>query len=103
MSPNKFRPQNLGKAYVMKERLAYGRTDPYNWQTRIEWYPVGYKLNKKTIAKQFQKLHYLACHAPEPVAKKWHSAYNQFSNKHFANRGKASIRFLNTWTAHSWL
>jgi hypothetical protein len=100
---NRFRPQDLSKTFVMKERLKYGRSDSYNWQTRIEWYPAGYKLNKKTITKQFQKLHYLACHAPEPVAKKWKSAYNQFEKKHFAHGGKASMRFLNTWTAHSWL
>ena len=100
---NKFRPQDIGKSYVMKERLKYGRTDNYNWQTRIEWYPAGYKLNKRTIVKQFQRLHYLACHAPEPIAKKWKSAYNQFDKKYFASGGKASMRFLNKWTAHSWL
>jgi len=87
----------------MKERLKYSHNDNYNFQTRIEWYPVGYKLNKKTITKQFQKLHYLACHAPKPVAKKWKSAYNLFHSKHFASKGKASMRFLNKWTAHSWL
>lgn len=100
---NKFRPQSIGKSYIMKQRLHYGRTDSYNYQTRIEWFPVGYTYNKKVIAKQFQKLHYLACHSPEPVAKKWQSAYNQFYKKHFASGGKASIRFLNTYTAHSWL
>jgi hypothetical protein len=100
---NRFRPQDLGKTYVMKQRLKYGQSDTYNWQTRNEWYPAGYKLNQKTIVKQFQKLHYLACHAPEPVAKKWKAAYNQFEKKHFANSGNASMRFLNTWTAHSWL
>jgi hypothetical protein len=87
----------------MKQRLKYGRTDVYNWQTRIEWYPAGWGFNKRTIFKQFNKLHYLACHAPEPIAKKWNSAYNQFENKHFASRGNASMRFLNTWTAHSWM
>lgn len=100
---NKFRPQDIGKSYVMKQRLKYGRTDNYNWQTRIEWYPVGYSINKRTIAKQFQKLHYLACHAPKPVTMKYKLAYNQFENKYLASKGNASMRFLNTWTAHSWL
>ena len=100
---NKFRPQDIGKSYVMKQRLKYGCTDNYNWQTRVGWYPAGYGINKRTISKQFQKLHYLACHAPEPIAKKWKSAYNQFENKHFASKGKASMRFLNKWTAHSWM
>ena len=103
MLPNKFRPQDFSKAFIMKERLRYGHNDNYNFQTRIEWFPAGYKLNKKTIVKQFQKLHYLACHSPEPVAKKWKSVYNLFEKKHFASGGKASMRFLNTWTAHSWL
>lgn len=101
---NKFRPSSSGTTlYIMKQRRIYGRTDNYNWQTRTEWYPVGYGLNKRTIMKQFIKLHYLACHAPESVTKKWQSAYNQFQNKHFASKGKASMRFLNTYTAHSWL
>jgi len=100
---NKFRPQAINPRWKLVENRKYRGTFSNNWQTRIEWFPAGYGINKRTIAKQFRKLHYLACHSPKPVALKWHSAYNQFSNKHFANRGKASIRFLNTWTAHSWL
>jgi len=100
----KFRPQNNMRVFIMKARLRTGRNDHYQpWQTRIEWFPVGYKLNKKTISRQFSKLHYLACHSPKPIAKKWQSVYNVFMNKHFANSGKASMRFLNNWTAHSWL
>jgi len=102
MSQNKFRPQEMHKPAIMRENRL-GMRESYNWQTRIEWYPAGYRLNKKTISKQFRKLHYLACHAPEPVAKKWKSAYNLFDRKHFASGGKASMRFLNKWTAHSWL
>jgi len=103
---NKFRPQNLGNGYLLRQRYKYGYGNSqhtYNWQTRIEWFPVGYSLNKKTIAKQFNRLHYLACHSPEPVAKKWQAVYNQFQKKHFGAYGTASMRFLNTWTAHSWL
>lgn len=100
---NKFRPQDLPKSYIMKQRLKYGQNDNYNWQTRIEWFPAGYGLNKRTIAKQFQKLHYLACHAPKLVAKRYKSAYTLFENKHFARKGKASMRFLNRYTCHSWL
>jgi len=101
---NKFRPQNNMRVFIMKARLRTGRNDHYQpWQTRAEWFPVGYKLNKKTISKQFGKLHYLACHSPKPIALKWQSAYNTFMNTHFADKGKASMRFLNNWTAHSWL
>lgn len=100
---NKFRPQDIGKTYIMKERLKCGRTDNYNWQTRIEWFPVGYKLNKKTISKQFGKLHYLACHAPEPIQKRWSNAYKVFYKKHFGAVKGVSMRYLNKWSAHSWM
>ena len=48
---NKFRPQEISKTYVMKQRLKDGRTDNYN----------------------------------------------------FGSSGKASMRYLNKWSAHSWL
>ena len=98
---NKFRPQNISKLFIMRERRVYGGRDSYNWQTRIEWYPVGYNVNKKTIARQFRKLHYLACHAPKPVAVKWRSAYNQFERKHFTKT--ASMRYANTYSCDAWL
>lgn len=100
---NRFRPQDLPKFYVMKQRLKEGRSDNYNWQSRIEWYPVGWGFNKRKISKQFQRLHYLACHAPEPIQKQWKKAYNLFMKKHFAIVGKTSMRFLNNHTCHSWL
>lgn len=102
--PNKFRPSStMDKKNVMRMRLKCGRTDNYNWQSRVEWHPVGYKLNKKTIARQFCRLHYLACHAPGAITKGWQRAYNNFHTKHFgANKG-ASVRYLNTWSCHSWL
>ena len=54
--PNKFRPSSsMDKKNIMKMRRIYGRTDNYNWQSRIEWYPVGFKLNHKTIFKQMGK------------------------------------------------
>lgn len=100
---NRFRPQDLLKSYVMKQRLKHGRTDNFNWRIHAEWYPVGWGINKRRLAKQFQKLHYLACHAPKPIQKQWKKAYTLFMNKHFANNGKASIRYINTRTCHSWL
>jgi hypothetical protein len=100
---NRFRPQDFSKSYIMKQRLTYGRTDNFNWQTRINWNPAGWKINQISIGRRFSQLHYLACHSPKPIAKKWQPAYTRFCNTHFADRGNASIRFLNTWTAHSWL
>lgn len=100
---NKFRPQDIGKRYIIKERLLTGRSQNYNWQTRAEWYPAGYGFNKKTIFRQFGRLHYLACHAPGPVAKSWQKAYNNFYQRHFGAYKGASMRYLNTWSCHAWM
>lgn len=103
-TPNKFRPtSSMDTKSIMKMRRVYGRTDNYNWQSRIEWYPVGYKLNHKTISKQFGKLHYLACHAPDRVTKRWQKAYNLYYKKHFGVHNGASVRYLNNWSCHSWM
>jgi hypothetical protein len=102
--PNKFRPSSsMDTKNIMKMRRIYGRTDNYNWQSRVEWYPVGFKLNHKTISNQMIRLHYLACHAPEPVTKRWTKANKNFMNKHFGDAGKATMRYLNKWSCHSWL
>lgn len=100
--PNKFRPSSsMDNKTIMKMRRLYGRTDNYNWQSRVEWKPAGYRINKKTISKQFSKLHYLACHAPDPITKRWQKIYNAFYKKHFGVTG--SMRYLNEYSCHSWL
>lgn len=89
---------------IMRERRKYGAClGNYNWQSRVEWYPVGYKLNHKTIVKQFGKLHYLACHSPEKITKKWQKVYDNFHAKHFGSFKGASMRYLNNYSCHSWL
>ena len=101
--PNRFRPSSAMNAKgVMRQRRKYGRTDNYNWQSRVEWYPVGFKLNHKTIFRQFGRLHYLACHSPAPISKKWQQAYNNFHTRHFGTF-KGTMRYLNKWSCHSWL
>lgn len=101
---NKFRPSSsMDTRRIMRERRRYGHTDNYNWQGRVEWYPVGYRLNKKTISRQFSRLHYLACHAPDKTTKKWQKAYNNFYIKHFGAVRAGSMRYLNNWSCHSWL
>jgi hypothetical protein len=101
----RFRPQQLSTKHIMRlRRQGYGNEwINYNFQSRVEWYPAGYKLNRRTISKQFQRLHYLACHAPKPIVTKYRTAYNQFCNRRFGNLGTASMRYLNTWTANLWL
>ena len=101
--PMKFRPSSsMTTQSVMRERWKYGHTNNYNWQSRVEWYPAGYRLNKKTIFRQFGNLHYLACHSPEPISKKWQKIYENYYKKHFGTL-KGSMRYLNKWSCHSWL
>lgn len=99
---NKFRPQDLSKIYTIRERLKYGRTDNYNWQTRVKWYPAGWGFNKKVIGDMHSKLHYLACHSPKPIQKRWDKAYKVFYKKHFGTH-LASMRYLNNYSCHAWL
>jgi len=99
---NKFRPQDIPKSFTIKQRLKYGRSDNYNWQTRVKWYPAGWGFNKKVIGGIHGRLHYLACHAPKPIQLKWKNAYKVFYKKHFGTH-RASARYLNNWSCHSWM
>jgi hypothetical protein len=100
---NKFRPQATITRYIMKLRRLTGRSENYNWQTRANWHPAGWKVNQVSIGRRFGQLHYLACHAPAPVQKRWQPAYKRFCDQHLADRGNASMRYLNKWTCHAWL
>jgi hypothetical protein len=100
---NRFRPSSaMTTKGVMRQRRKYGRTDNYNWQSRIEWYPVGFRLNHKTIFRQFGRLHYLACHSPKPVQPQWQKVYDNFHKRHFGTF-KGTMRYLNQWSCHAWL
>jgi hypothetical protein len=100
---NKFRPQEISKVAVMKQLLKYGRSDNYNFQTRVKWYPAGWGFNKRVLGNIHSRMHYLACHAPEPISKQWRVRYDVFMKKHFGDATKGSMRYLNTWSCHSWL
>ena len=99
---NRFRPQDIDTRYIMRQRRMTGRSESYNWQTRRRR-TTKESINRKFIVRNFQYLHHYARHAPATVQKQWDHAYRQFEARHFASRGKASMRFLNTWTAHAWL
>lgn len=99
---NKFRPQEIPKSYIFKQRLAYGRADNYNWQSRVEWVPAGYKSNRIGIMRRWQQIHHYASHAPWCLPH-WKAASELFHKKFFGSKGKASMRYLNTYSAHSWL
>lgn len=99
---NKFRPQELGKLYIMKQRLKYGRVDNYNWQTRIKWVPAGLTKNQISILRRWQQIHHFASHTKNP-AQHWVVANKMFERQFLGTYGKGSMRYLNKWSAHSWL
>jgi len=99
----KYRPVCISKKHRIKYRLETGRSESYHWCSRVRWYPAGWKLNRQTLGRVFSKLHYLGCHAPKPIQQKYKRVYNQFQEKHFATKGKASVRYLDTYTAYKWL
>jgi hypothetical protein len=87
----------------MQQRLKYWRTDNLHWQTREKWYPAGWGFNNRVISNIHSRLHYLACHAPNPVNKQWTAAYKNFYKKHFGVHKGVSVRYLNKWSCHSWM
>jgi hypothetical protein len=100
-----FRPNGYSKIWMMKERR---QGSPYgfgglSFQKRINWHPASMTNHQIQFARRFSHLHYLACHAPDPVARKWKQAYNLFMRKYFADGGKHSMRFANSHTCHKWL
>ena len=98
-----FRPSSTSKRFIMRMRLKIGRSESFSFRSRVQWYPAGWKSNHQTIGKTFKRLHYLACHAPVPIQKKWQGAYSDFCAKYFASKGKSSVQYLNKYTAHRWL
>ncbi len=100
-----FRPQEHSKVHTIKlRRKGYGNEwINYNFCNRVKWYPAGWGVNKRVLGNIHSRMHYLACHAPAPIQKKWRVTYNNFMIKHFGAAGKGSMRYLNTWSAHAWL
>lgn len=100
-----FRPQGNTKLHTMRlRRKGYGNEwCNYNFVKRDRWYIANWGINKRVLGSIHNRMHYLACHAPGPVRKYWRTTYNNFMNKHFGDAGKASMRYLNTWSCHSWL
>jgi len=105
MTNKMFRPMELSKKATIKlRRKGYGNEwINYNFPTRAKWFIAGWGINKRTIGSIHSRMHHLACHAPEPVQKQWRAKYAVFMDKHFGDAGKASMRYLNNWSCHSWL
>lgn len=99
---NKFRPQEMPKSYIMKQRLKWGRSDNYNWQTRSNWVPACLKKNQISILRRWQQIHHFACHTAKP-ARHWVKANKMFEKQFLGTYGKGTMRYLNKWSSHSWL
>jgi hypothetical protein len=101
---NRFRPQEINKRHTFRLRLKGYSNEwiNYNWQPRTRRYPAEWKPNQISISRRFGQLHYLACHAPPSVQKRWEQAYKTFCSKHLPYHN-SSQRFVNQYTAHRWL
>lgn len=101
-----FRPHQPNKRMTMRLRYKGYSAEwisMYNFVDRVKWYPAGWGFNRRVLGDIHSRLHYFACHAPKPVQQRWRVAYKNFMAQHFGNAGRASIRYLNTWSCHSWL
>jgi len=100
-----FRPMEMNKVSTIRlRRKGYGNEwINYNFVNRVRWYPAGWQYNQRVIGNMHSRLHYLACHAPVPIQKKWRKTYAVFMAKHFGDAGRASMRYLNKWSCHSWM
>lgn len=100
-----FRPQEKCVVSIMRLRLkGYSNEwSNYNFVNRAKWYPAGWQYNQRVIGSMHSRMHYFACHAPVPLQKKWRAKYAVFMKKHFGDGSKASMRYLNKWSCHSWM
>lgn len=100
----KFRPQHLNKRILIKGRRC-GKTINYNFTHRDKWFPAGWGFNQKILGSIFGKLHYLACHSPNPIQKKWAKAYKNFEKAHLGDMsGKLmTFKYANNWSCSKWL
>jgi len=100
-----FRPQEKSTRATMRlRRMGYGNEwINYNFVNRAKWFISGWGINKRTIGSMHSRMHHLACHAPEPIQKQWRTKYAVFMKNHFGDNGRASMRYLNKYSCHSWM
>ena len=101
--PSKYRPTDVSKKYRIRYRIETGRSESFNWRSRVRWYPAGWQVNRQNLFRAFSKLHYLGCHAPKPIQQNYRKLYNLFTEKYLATKGKTSTRYISNYTAHKWL
>lgn len=97
----KFRPLKNNSKYRLKARRNGDRNN-YNFVSRYSYICAGWKLNHKTIGTIFYKLHYLACHAPNPIKAKFKQPYLNLRKKMLGAQ-YMSVRYANRYSCYSWL
>lgn len=90
---------DLNPGYRLKRRLS-GDSTNYNWQTRTEWWRDS-DTNRKHMIRVWKQLHYLACHAPEPVRRRWAGAYSRLMGR--LDPKFASVQYLEKYASVRWL
>jgi len=103
MVNQRFRPIALSQLYRLRSHRRGVYTGQLHWQSRIQWYRANLQSNHKSIIRIFARLHYLACHAPGPVRRRWSPVYDHWQRQHLASAGRASSRYLENYTCHAWL
>lgn len=103
MISEKFRPMALSARYRLQSHRRGVYTGQFNWQSRVQWYRANLQANHKSIIRTFARLHYLACHAPDAVRRRWSPVYDRWQRQHLASAGRASSRYLENYTCHAWL
>lgn len=68
----KFRPCQYNKRSLVR----YGHRPELHWQSRKVLAIKNYLQHLGGV------LHYLACHAPEPIQKKWQKPWRRFIDQH---------------------
>jgi len=97
-----FKPQDLPKKFTMQERRLGGKKINYNFVSRVKWKSFDWNINQIFLVNTHSRLHYLACHSPTKIQQRYKKVYTLFMNNHFGSH-KASIRYLNNWSCHSWM
>ena len=99
---SRFRPQQVNKLSIIRDRRLTGRVENYSWQTRSIWVPAGMPVNRVSIMRRWQQIHHYSRHTAWALPN-WRGANAEFNRKFLGSTGRASDRYLNTYSAHSWL
>lgn len=99
-----FRPKDYNKLWLLRERRTGSPwATNVNFEQRSNYQPINWSSHQQQFARRFYRLHYLACHSPNKIQQKYKHVYKNFMDRHFGERGKSSIRFINAHTCHKWM